>query len=221
MKRFAILGLGNFGSTLARQLHRLGHEVVALDVDERAVDRIAAHVTTAAVGDARDVDTLRRLGAERADVGIVSTGDDITASILTTLMLRDLAVPDLYVKVISHDHARIINRLGVTASVFPERQAALDLAAQLTHSSVTKYVSLGDHYSLQEVVMPGGWAGDTLRGLDLRRRYQISVVAVHDVLTDRLTIPPDPDAKLKVSDLLLVAGPNEAIEKLVRRIDPS
>jgi len=218
MNRFVVVGLGNFGSTLARELHRQGKEVVALDRDPDTVDRIAPHVARAAVGDGRDAGVLRRLGAEGADIGVVSTGDDITASILTALMLRDLRVGEVYVKVVSHDHARIMMRVGVTETVFPERQAALNLAAQLSLASVFKHVALGEGYSLQELVVPGGWAGDTLRGLDLRRRFQVSVVAVHDVLTDRMHIPPDPDVPLKVSDTLVVAGTNEALHRLASMI---
>ena len=101
MKRFVVIGLGNFGSSVAEALHTQGHDVVAMDLDEDAVDRIAPHVSRAAVGDGRSAALLERVGAKNADAAIVSTGDDITASILATLALRDHGVAEIYVKVIS------------------------------------------------------------------------------------------------------------------------
>lgn len=214
MKRFVIVGLGNFGSSVAETLHAKGHDVVAVDISERTVDRIAPYVTRAAVGDGRQVETLERLGARDADAGVVSTGADITASILATLALRDLGVENIFVKVISHDHARVMARMGVTETVFPEREAALNLGNRIAATSVFNYVDLGSGVSLQEMAVPSTWGGETLRDLELRRRHALSVIAIHDVLRDEMHIPPDPDAVLKASDTLLVAGREDELEKL-------
>ncbi len=216
MKRFVIIGLGNFGSTIAETLHAQGHDVLALDMREKPVDRIAPHVTIAAVGDGRDAETLERLGARDADVGIVSTGDDITASLLSTLALRDLGVKEIYVKVISRDHARVAARLGVTETIFPERESAINLGTRLSKKTLFNYVDLGEGFGLQEMAVPDAWEGRTLRELDLRRKHNISVLAVHDVLTGQMHLPPDPDTPLKDSDTLLVAGRDEELEKLAR-----
>lgn len=216
MKRFIIVGLGNFGSSVAEALYARGHEVVAVDANEMAVDRLSARVSRAAVGDARQRETLERVGARGADAGIVSTGDDITASILATMALRDLDVADVYVKVISRDHARVMARLGVTETVFPERESALNLGARLCADSVFNYVRLTDGYSMQEMDVPDDWEGSTLVDLQLRRRYKISVVAIHDVLSGAMQIPPDPYAVLKDSDTLLVAGPDAELERLAK-----
>ena len=206
MKRFIVIGLGNFGASVAEALHEQGHDVVAVDAREEPVDRVAAHVSRAAVGDGRQVETLRRLGAEGADGGVVSTGDDITASILATMALRDLGVRDVYVKVISRDHARVMARIGVTETVFPEREAALNLGTRLSSADLLNYVDLGSGHSMQEIAVPADWAGQTLRDLGLRQSHGVSVVAVHDVLRDAMRVPPDPDAPLRPSDALLVAG---------------
>ena len=122
MKRYVVVGLGNFGSACAEALHHQGHEVVVVDQIEAAVDRIAPHVSRAAVGDGRNIEILERIGGRKADAGIVSTGDDIAASILATMALKDLQVADIYVKVISKDHARVMERLGM------KRRADLDYA---------------------------------------------------------------------------------------------
>ena len=125
MKRFVVIGLGNFGSSIAESLSSKGHEVIAVDMDGDAIDRIAPMVAKAAVGNGTDLTTLERLGAKEADAGVISTGDDITASILATMALHDLHVPDVYVKVISRDHARVMERIGVTETIFPERDSAI------------------------------------------------------------------------------------------------
>lgn len=216
MKRFVIIGLGNFGASVAEALHAQGYEVVAVDLDEQAVDRSVPRVTRAAVGDGRQRETLERLGARNADAGIVSTGDDLTASILATLALRDLDVAAVYVKVISRDHARVMTRLGVTETIFPEREAALNLGQRLSSETVFNYVNLGSGISMQEMVVPQAWEGRTLRDLALRQRSNLSIVAVHDVLTDQMYVPPDPDAVLKDTDTLLVAGREEELKRLAQ-----
>ena len=214
MKRFIIIGLGNFGAHIAEALHTQGHEVIALDRSERAVDRIAPHVTRAVVGDGRQLETLKRLGAGDADAGIISTGDDLTASILATLALRDLGVPEVFVKVISSDHARIMTRMGVTETIFPEREAALNLGTRLSSQDIFNYVRLGAGYSMQEMALPSSWEGHTLRDLRPRQEFGLSVIAVHDVVTDTMHVPPDPDASLQRSDTLLVAGTDQELQRL-------
>jgi trk system potassium uptake protein TrkA len=215
MKRFVVIGLGNFGSTTANALHRQGHEVIVIDTNEQAVDRIAHQTTRAAVGDGRSIDALERLGAKKADAGIVSTGDDIAASILATMALRDLGVSDIYVKVISRDHARVMERIGVTDTIFPEHESALALASRMTGKAVFNYVKLGQDFSVQEMAVPDAWQHRKLRELDTRREYGVLIVAVHDVLLDQFKLP-DPDEVLKESDTLLVVGREDALQKLAR-----
>ncbi|MGH7552213.1 MAG: potassium channel family protein [Longimicrobiales bacterium] len=206
MKRFVVIGLGNFGTSAAESLHALRHDVIAVDINEAAVERIAPHVSRAVVADGRNAQTLERVGVKNADAAVVSTGDDITASILATLALRDLGVHEVFVKVISNDHARVMEKLGATETIFPERDSAMRLATRISHSSILNYVRLAPDFSIQEMAVPTRWIGMSLRDLRLRDRYSISVVAVHDVLTDAIVPAPDPDSPLKDSDTLLVAG---------------
>lgn len=213
MKRFIVIGLGNFGSSVAESLHAKGHEVIAIDTDEAAVDQIGPRVSRAAVGDGRSLEMLERVGAKGADAGVVNTGDDIAASILTTMALHDLGIKDVYVKVVSRDHARVMERMDVTESIFPERESALSLATRMSGEAILNYVRLGTGFSIQEMAVPQAWNGQTLRQLELRRQYAVSVVAVHDVLTDEITSAPNPDAVLKESDTLLVAGRDEDLAK--------
>jgi trk system potassium uptake protein TrkA len=216
MKRFVIIGLGNFGSSVAEALHSRGHDVIAVDPNEEAVDRIAPHVSRAAVGDGRHLPTLERLGVRGADAGVVSTGDDITASILSTMVLHDLAVREVYVKVISRDHARVMERMGVTESIFPERESALALGTRMCGAALLNYVRLGRGFGVQEMAVPQAWNGQTLRQLELRPRYGITVLAIHDVLRDEIIAASDPDAVLKDSDTLLVAGRDEDLSRVAQ-----
>ena len=216
MKRFIVIGLGNFGAGVAEALHAHGHEVSAVDMNEIAVDRIAPLVSQAAVGDGRDARILERLGARHADAGVVSTGDDITASILSSLALKDLGVSEIYVKVISLDHARVMDKIGVTETIFPERESALRLGTRISSRAILNYIRLGAGFSIQEMAVPDSWTGRSLRELELPRRYGISVVAVHDVLMDTIISVPDPDAPLKESDTLMIAGRDADLERLAR-----
>jgi trk system potassium uptake protein TrkA len=216
MKRFIIIGLGNFGSGVSEALTNLGNDVVALDIRPENVDRIAPLVTRAAVGDGKDVKTLDRVGARDADAAVISTGDDITASVLATLALRDVGVKEIYVKVISTDHARVMEKIGATETIFPERESALRLGKRISSMTLLNYVELGEGFSMQEMAVPDAWVGRTLRDLKLPRTYRISVIAVHDVLTGDIKPVPDPDAVLKESDTLLVAGRDEELAKCAR-----
>lgn len=216
MKRYIVIGLGNFGLGVAEALHAAGNEVIALDVDEAAVERVSSFVSRAVLADGRDPKTLERLGAAQADAAVISTGDDITASVLTTLTLRDVGVREIYVKVISREHARVMEKLGVTETVFPERESALRLGRRISNRSVLNYVQLGTELSVQEMAVPDSWVGKTLRDLELPRRHRVSVIAVHDVLTDAMAPIPDADAPLKESDTLLIAGRDEHLARVAQ-----
>lgn len=216
-KRFVIVGLGNFGSSAAEALHARGHDVAAVDLDAATVDRIGPLVTRAAVGDARQRAVLERVGAAEADAAIVSTGDDLAASVLATLALQDLKVRQIYVKVFSHDHARIMDQLRVSETIFPERESGIRLAERLVTTEILDYMRIGPDFYLQEMAVPDEWVGRSLRDLALPRRYRISILAVHDMLTDRILPVPDPDAPLKESDTILVAGARDMLRRLTER----
>ncbi|QDT64344.1 potassium channel family protein [Calycomorphotria hydatis] len=216
MKRFIVVGLGNFGITAAETLCERGHDVIVIDRDGTLIDRIAPHVTKAALGDGTDIDTLERIGAASADAGIISTGDDITSSILATMALQDLGVEHVYCKVISRDHARVMDRLNVTESIFPERDSAISLATRLLEDSLLQYVQLGDDFGIQEMAVPDAWDGKSIRELGLRQEFGITIVAMHHVLTGRMQPNPDPDYRLKASDAILVAGSNETLSRVAK-----
>jgi trk system potassium uptake protein len=213
-KRFVVVGLGNFGFSLCQRLAALRHEVIAVDMDPNVVDRIGTIISRAAVADATEIETLKRLGAENADAAVVSTGDDITASILALLALQDLKIREIYVKVISSNHARVMERLGVTETVFPERDTAIGLAAKITGKALLNYAKLGSHFSVQEMGVPTSWTGQSIGDLEVRRQHGVTIVAIHDILTDKFMATPGPDYRLKESDTIFVAGDDDSLKKV-------
>lgn len=215
MKRFVVVGLGSFGSFVARKLYELGHDVIAIDLRDEAVDAIGPAVSRAMVGDGTKRAVLDEIGAAHADAAIVSTGTNLGASVLAQLALRDLGVEAIYVKVHSEEHARIADALGATENIFPEREVAESLASRLTSSKLLRYVQYAREFGIQEMAVPDAWYGKTLRDLQLPTRYKIQVVAVHDFLRDTITIP-DPDKPLTQSETLLIAGDPGALERVTR-----
>lgn len=215
MSRYVVIGLGSFGSVVAKRLFELGHEVVAIDSDAGVVDAHGPYVTRALVGDATRRDVLDEAGADGSDAAIISIGEDLGASILALLALRDLGVKSTYVKVLSDDHARIAEALGATDSVFPERQAAMNLASRVTSGKLLHYTAYGEQFGIQEMAVPEMWAGKTLEDLKLPQTYQIQIVAIHDLLRDTIAVPR-PNQKLTPSDTLLVAGVPAQLEAVTK-----
>jgi trk system potassium uptake protein TrkA len=215
-RRFVVIGLGNFGATVARSLHAAGHEVLAVDMRGDVVDHIAPHTSRAVVADGRSAPTLERAGVRGADAGVVSTGDDITASILAMIALHDLGVRQVYVKVISEEHARVMSKLGATETIFPERDSGHRLAVRVGSVALLNYFRLGAGFSIHEMAVPDTWLGRSLRELALPERHRISVIGRHDMLTDETVAIVDPDRPLTDSDTLLVAGRDEDLARVSR-----
>lgn len=215
MKRFVVIGLGSFGERVARTLAALGARVSAVDRDAEKVARAATFVR-AVSGDATDPRVLEEAGARDAEVGIVSTGRDVTASALAAVELRNFGVEEIHVKVISGTHEKILERLGISSGIFPERESADRLARQLASSALLDFVELGPDLAVQEMAVPNAWIGQSLRELELPRRHGVSVVAVRDYLTGSVTPVPSPDRRLTDSDSLLVAGGAEPLAKVSR-----
>lgn len=193
--------------------------VSAVDIDAEKVARVASLLRRAIVGDATRPEVLEKAGARQAETAIVSTGDDVASSVLTALALRDLGVSDIYVKVVSELHGKILDRVGVARTIFPERESAESLAKRLQSRALLDYVELGAGLSVQEMAVPRSWIGRTLRELDLPRRYGISVVAVRDYLSDAVDAVPDADKRLSDSDSLLVAGSDDDLAKMAKRTE--
>jgi trk system potassium uptake protein TrkA len=216
MKRFVVVGLGAFGSWVSRTLTRSGFDVIAIDRDSERVDRFAHEVARAIVGDASDVLVLKKAGAAEAAAAVVSTGDDLAATILSVLALKELGVGRIIAKVTSPEAQRAVERFDVEV-VFPEREAAERLAYRMGSSTVLEYIPLGEGHSIQEIGVPYDWIGKSLRELALPSRESVQIVALFDVLGQRWDVVPAPDRVITDSDVAIVAGATLSLEQLVRR----
>jgi len=218
-RRILVVGLGHFGWWVARSLHELGHEVVAIDKDEARVDRAVDFVSLGVAGDATMPDLLRKVGVEGAEAAIISTGTDLASAILCVQALKDLGIGEIYVKVTSRRAARAIDAFGVTETVFPEREAAHRLAQRIGTKTVLDYIPLIAGYSIQEIAIPDAWVGHSLDELRLPQEHGIQVVALIDVLTGEVVMVPDPSRPLRESDVAVVLGSDDVVAAMLRKAD--
>jgi len=210
----AIIGLGNFGQHLAIRLFELGHEIIAMDVDPKAVSRVQDHVQQAIVADATDRAVLEDLGVGLAEAAIVAVGDHIGSSVLITLHLREMAVPRIVAKAISPEHEKILQKVGADRIVFPERDAALRLAGTLDHPDLLEFLPIGGEYHVAELAPPPSMVGKSLAALDLRRRFNINVIALREKGGHLTRVVVAPDYVLSQNDLMVVLGKPADLERL-------
>lgn len=214
MAQVAVIGLGRFGFHVAKHLHQAGHEVLAIDIDPKNVERIADFSSRAVVLDARDGERLDALGIRDFDVVVVSLGERVDASALVALHLKEVGVRRLITKAGSEDHGKLLNLIRVDEVVFPEREAAERLALRLSSPNLLDYLHLGEEFSLHEIAPPDFFVGKSLQDLRLRNRYHIQVLAIRDSLTGKMQVNPAADFVIKDSDALLVLGSNEDLARL-------
>lgn len=215
MARFAVIGLGRFGATLASRLYELGHEVLGVDVDEELVQACRDRMSEVAVLDVRDKSQVRALGLKDFDTVIISVGEHLEASTLAALYCKEMGVK-VIARAVSEDHGKILDALGVDEVLYPERDMAQRLAERLSSKNLLDFVSLGPDFSIIEVATPASFLGKTLAELDIRRRFGVHVIALRDVLTETVTLAPPPDVKLRDSDVLVVLGGREELERFQR-----
>lgn len=217
MGRYCVIGLGNFGFHVARTLYEEGHEVVAVDQDREKVQRIQEHASYAMQGDAANKEFLSGQGIGEMDAVVVSTGERSHLSTLITLYLRELKVPRILVKAIDEDHGRILEKVGATDIIFPEKDMAIRTARSLSRPNVLEYIPLAEDYSITEVGPPTHFLGKTLIDLDLRRKFNVTIIGIKDVLTDVFIAVPPPSYVIKDSDLLIFIGKAADVEKACRQ----
>lgn len=212
--KFAVIGLGSFGSYLARTLYEKGHEVLVIDKDKDKVDEAKDFSSQAVWMDSADKESLQALGVQDMDVVVVSLGPEMEPSILTVLYLHELGVNRILAKALSLDHGKILESIGATEVIYPERDMAIRLAQRLSSRNVLEYLPLAENISIQEIVPPEAFIGKKLRDLDLTNRYRVQVIAVRQLVPDRLIFIPGADFVIKDSDVLVVMGEEENIAEL-------
>lgn len=216
MKTFIVIGLGRFGSSAAEQLYDMGHEVIVVDRDEEAVNHLADRCTHAAIGDAREIEVLRAVGAAECQCAIVAMGEDLAASVLITMNLRDLGCKYIICKAQNELYQRALERVGADRVVIPEREMAHRLVQSLGSKSFLDYMELSGEYAIAEFTAPKSWIGKSLKELNVRSKYQLSVLAIRNEGSGKLRMSPGGDDPISKGDTLMMMGRQQDLERLQR-----
>lgn len=211
-RQYAVIGLGRFGVSVARTLHKLGYEVLAVDADAETTQKFSDEVTHVVQADTTDENALKALGIRNYDVVIVAIGDDIQANIVTTLLLKEMGVPYIVAKARNELHGKMLEKIGADRVVYPERDMGQRVAHNLVSNNVLDYIELSPSLSLVEVKTPQLFVGSTLAQADLRARFGVNVVAMKR--GERIIVPPLPGEQLETDDILIIVGGIEGIKRL-------
>jgi trk system potassium uptake protein TrkA len=211
-KQVLVVGLGRFGTSLAKTLSMLGCQVMAIDSRQENVEALADNVTQALQMDASDEQAFKQIGAGNFDVAVVATGGDQNASVIVTLMCKEVGIPLVVAKANSELHAKILYKIGADKVVFPERDMGVRVARTLFSQSVLDLIELTDDYSIIEIRAPKSWVGKSLIDLDLRSRFNLNVVAIK-TKEDVFTVPGGTDV-FQEGDVVVLIGNTRSIERV-------
>lgn len=209
MKSYVVVGLGRFGSEVARQLYRCGCEVLAIDIKSELVQQISPDVTHAAVADSRDKEVLRMLGVADFDCAVVAIGDDLAASVLVTMNMKELGVPYLVCKAHDDIHRRVLKKLSADRVVIPEQENAARLAKSLSSPNLLDYIELSEDYSIVELPAPKSWEGRDLKELNVRAQLGVNILAVRR--NGKMDVSPTADFRFQSGDIVVVLGDTKAL----------
>lgn len=212
MKTYVIIGLSTFGYYMAQFLADRKFDVMVIDSNEQRVENVKHFVTKGIIANATDKKTLTTCGLDSADAVIVSLGESIDASLLAVMYLKELGIREIYVKVLTEEHAKIVKILGVTEIIFPERDSAYTIAQRIDNRDVLDYIPLLDGYSIIDLTPPDSFVGKTLQELDLRRELDVQVLIVRR--QSGAVLIPKADLMIHEDDILVMMGKNEDIQAL-------
>lgn len=219
-KQFGVIGLGRFGSAMAMTLSELGHDVIGVDANEARVQQLADVITHSLQIDATDEKALRAAGLQDVDVAVVSIGENIESSLLVVMLLRELGIPTIVAKAVTSLHGRILEKLGVSRVIFPEREMAVRIAHSLVIPNVIDYIELSREFSIVEVPAPEAFVGRTLKQLELRPRLGLTLIAIKRQSGESgavvTSIAPPADEVIRSGDVLALLGRTEQLNQLDR-----
>lgn len=211
-KQFAVFGLGSFGESVAVTLQQLGCEVVAVDNHMEHVQVISEQVSYAIKADAGDPEVIKSLGTRNLDGVVVAVADDMEASVMATLVSKEIGVPYVIAKAKNELHATILKKIGADAVIFPEMEMGVRVAKTLMSSNFADWIALSPDYSIIEIATPKEWVGKSLQQLDVRRSHDVNVVGIK--IGEEVEVNPDPERTLQEDMTLIIIGSNYALEKI-------
>lgn len=212
MKDIAVIGCGQFGSSVALTLSELGHDVLVIDENEDLIDAIADKVSHAVVADVMVEGTLKDLGIGNFDVVIIGMSTSFQASIMATIVAKDLGVPMVVAKVRDSLHGRVLKKVGADKIVIPEKDMGTRLAYTLTNKNIIEFIEVSDDYSMIELEVPRKWVGMSIFDLKIREEFGVSVVAIRT--RDDIIINPTPEVKLTTGSTIIIIGKNDEIKRV-------
>lgn len=212
MKQFAVIGLGRFGASVARTLAKMGYEVLAVDDDEEMVNNIAEEVAYVAQANVMDERALKSLGLRNFDTVIVAIGHEVKASILVTVMLKEMGVGKIVAKANDELHGRVLQKVGADIVVFPEREMGIRVAHSLASRNIIDQIHLSPEYSIAEMVAPSSFIGRSLTESALRQKHGITVMAIRR--GEDIIISPEAKQVIQKGDILLVIGRDAKLESI-------
>lgn len=212
MRSYVVVGLGRFGQEIARLLSEMGCEVLAMDVRSELVQQIANDVTHAVVADAQDKSVLKALGVQEMDCAVIAIGDDLAASVLATMNMKELGLSQVVCKAHDDIHRRVLEKMGADRVVIPEKEYAARLAQSLASNNILDYIELSPDYGIAEVPAPTSWSGKTLRELNVRAKLGLNILAVRR--GSGIDVSPAADFAVESGDVVVVLGNSAALEKV-------
>ena len=215
MKQYIVIGCGRFGASVASTMHLLGHQVMAIDKNEDIIQNLSDKVTHAAIVDVTDEQALRSLGLSNFDVAIIAIGSDIRASIMATLIAKETGVEEIICKAKDELQAKVLYKIGADRVVFPERDMGVRVAHNLVSNNILDHIELDPEYSIVEIVVPKKWVGKSLIELELRSRYEITVLAIKS--GKEINVTPSPEEKLEGGNILVIIGKNSSIRDIINQ----
>jgi trk system potassium uptake protein TrkA len=214
MRRVVVIGLGIFGFNITKDLYENGIEVIAIDKNKDVIQKIKDFSTKAILADGTEKEVMESIGIDPDDVVIISFGENLAASTLTTLHLKEMKVKHIIVKAPNEDHKHVLEKVGATEVIIPEKEMADKVAKSLISPNVLDYLPLSEDYAVSEIAPPSSFTGKTIGELHLRSKYHIEVIAIREILPDRFTMVPRADFVIKDSDILVVIGKEQDIQKI-------
>lgn len=211
-KQFVVIGCGRFGTSVAVKLSELGCEVMAIDPSEETVQKISESVTYAIQADATDENALKSVGIRNFDVAVISIGEDIQASIMVTLMVKELGVKHIVCKAKNDMHAKVLYKIGADRVVFPEREMGVRVAKNLVSNKILDFIELSEDYTIVEIPPLKSWIGKSLLDIDVRAAFNINVIALKN--GSKININVSPKELIKESDIMVVIGHNDDIKRI-------
>lgn len=212
-KQYAVIGLGRFGTSVARTLYKLGQEVLAIDTSEDRLRYLADEVTHTLLADSTDANVLKNIGIKNFDVVVVAIGENVQANIMTVLLLKELGVPYVVAKALNKMQGRVLEKVGADRVVYPERDMGKRVAHNLVSSNLIDYIELTQEFRISEILAKKEMFGKSLKSINFRSKYNVNVVLIKRA-SGEILFSPGADDIIEVGDVLVLAGDRNSLDRL-------